>query len=120
MSMDAVANALLYWQIVEACLVELHHWDPAVAHAKVLRVRGRMTERAVARNITYHLPPFSVASDLAHVIEPVSDAKWSVYQELATRVTAAWQAEAQPENPKTRKPSVNAWTKARAIAALSR
>ena len=120
MSMDAVANALLFWDIVEASLVELYRWDRAVAHAKVLQLRGRMMKAAIAQDVAYHWDPLNVASDIAHVVAPMSDAMFEAYQELVKRITAQRSDESFSEESTKRKPRADTSEKAHTIAAMSR
>jgi hypothetical protein len=118
--MDKVSSALLFWQLVEVSLVELYLWEPVAAHDKVLQLRGRMTEAAIAQDVTYHLQPLQVAGDIANVFEPISDSVLNAYQRLEKRITAQWSRDAMSEEEGIPKSRLNASRGSRAVAALAR
>jgi hypothetical protein len=121
MSMDAVEEALLFWNIVEESLVELHGWDRNAAHERVLRLRGRMTKAAIAQDVTYHSQPFHVASDIAHGrAVPVTNAMVRRYLAVAKRVTEQRSQMQNPADAVLTKPRTSASRKSHPVAALTR
>jgi len=120
MSMDSVENAKLFWRIVEHSLVDLYGWQPSAARDKVLRLRGRMTKAAIAQDLSYHSQPLHVASDIAQVVKPISDAMLAKYEELVKRVTGERSGPSVFEEGKGRKPSLNAPNSAQPQAVSSR
>lgn len=119
MSMDIVANAQMFWQIVELSLVQFYGWESAAAHSRVLNLRGKMTKAAIAQDVTYHSEPLNVAGDIARNLEPVSDTVWNDYQDLVRRVTAEWTLNSTPvEEPASLRQAAS--RKTHPVAALSR
>jgi hypothetical protein len=118
--MDTVANALWFWRLVELSLVELYLWEPSAAHKKVLRLRGSMTKAAIAQDVTYHLQPFQVASDIAGAMGPMSDALWNAYKQMENRVSTEPSRNSVSEDEVSGHPHVEVSELLNPLAAFSR
>ena len=79
--MDWVENALLFWKIVGETLVRVYGFEPEAADESVLAVRGTMTPRGIARNLTYHSQPLHVAANIAGVIK-IKDSQLRAYKQI--------------------------------------
>jgi hypothetical protein len=118
--MDVIREALLFWKIVEASLVEFYGWEPDAARVRVLEVRGRMTKAAIDQDISYHFEPLNIAGDLANVFGPSSDEMLQSYHALVRRVTAQCSVDAVAKKAKARKPRLTVSKPVRSVAALAR
>jgi hypothetical protein len=56
-----------FWQIIEECLIQLHHKDPVDANQLVQDLRQKIENppAGVVSELFYHSEPFDVACDLA-------------------------------------------------------
>ena len=119
MTMNSVSEARRFWRIVEESLVILYGVEHSSAHARVLRVQGRMTKAAIAQDVTYHAEPLHVAGDLAHTLAPVSDAMLKAYDEIISRVAGEADTQVTSE-PSKKARGVVRFAKSSALSAMSR
>jgi hypothetical protein len=74
-----------YWQIVQACMVELYRIPDETAADRIQSLTKGGRAYASPRDLIYHAAPIHAASDLAGKKMPASDAFWRRYQRLLER-----------------------------------
>ncbi len=84
--MTTIESAMLFWDVVAATLVELYGFEPADARSRIGKLRGKMTTRAIDRDLTYHWQPLQVAGDIANSFETMTDRQLAVYNAIVERL----------------------------------
>ena len=56
-----------FWEIVQDCLLEFHHFDKLTTQIKVSQFRKSLESLSASQlELLYHSEPFEVACDIAH------------------------------------------------------